>query len=120
MGGTDNEESSNSRTLSKLKLFRSFYILVVSYIYFTRVVVYLFATVLSYRVTWLRHFITEIGTLSFYVVIGFKFRPEVENPYMQVLYKRDDELEVEDDDTENLELVRSNSNQETDSFIRKI
>lgn len=98
----DNKTSNptNSRTLSRLKLFRSFYILVVSYIYFTRVVVYLFATILSYRITWLRHFTTEIGTLAFYVVVGYQFRPECENPYM-VLLKKDDEVLEE----ENVELV---------------
>merc|ERR1712157_11227 len=82
---TEGEVDSNtSRTLQKLKLFRTFYILVVSYIYFTRVIVYLFATILSYRYTWLRYFVTEIGTLAFYVIVGFKFRPEAENPYMQM------------------------------------
>merc|ERR1711862_740898 len=114
MGGTDNEESSNSRTLSKLKLFRSFYILVVSYIYFTRVVVYLFATILSYRITWLRHFTTEIGTLAFYVVVGYKFRPEIENPYMQLL-KKDDEF-VDDDHNNNVEM----GNTENEPIVRNI
>jgi len=110
----DNKTSNNptnSRTLSRLKLFRSFYILVVSYIYFTRVVVYLFATILSYRITWLRHFTTEIGTLAFYVVVGYQFRPEVENPYM-VLLKKDDEIIEEED----VELV----NREDEGLIRKI
>lgn len=73
-----------ARTLQKLKQFRSFYLLVVVYIYFTRIVVYLFATCLGYRQTWLRYFVTELGTLVFYAVVGFLFRPVSDNPYLKV------------------------------------
>lgn len=72
------------RTLSKLKLFRSFYLTVVAYIYFTRILIYLFATLLDYRHTWIRYFITELATLLFYVVTGLRFRPMNENPYLTV------------------------------------
>lgn len=85
--GEDNESvpsNESQKTLTKLKLFRSFYLLVVAYIYFTRIVVFLFATVLGYRHTWLRYFVTELGTLTFYAVVGIKFRPMVENPYFAV------------------------------------
>eukprot|EP00579_Thalassiosira_antarctica_P032705 CAMPEP_0202002230 /NCGR_PEP_ID=MMETSP0905-20130828/8118_1 /ASSEMBLY_ACC=CAM_ASM_000554 /TAXON_ID=420261 /ORGANISM="Thalassiosira antarctica, Strain CCMP982" /LENGTH=552 /DNA_ID=CAMNT_0048559073 /DNA_START=67 /DNA_END=1721 /DNA_ORIENTATION=+ len=71
------------RTLQKLKQFQRFYILVVVYIYFTRIVVYLFATMLGYRQTWLRYFVTELGTLVFYSVVGFLFRPMDDNPYFE-------------------------------------
>lgn len=77
------------RTLSKLKLFRSFYLTVVAYIYFTRILIYLFATLLDYRHTWLRYFIAELVTLLFYVVTGLRFRPMKENPYLTV--DKDDE-----------------------------
>lgn len=84
--GTDESVATDEsqKTLTKLKLFRSFYLLVVAYIYFTRIVVFLFATVLGYRHTWLRYFVTELGTLAFYTVVGMKFRPMVENPYFAV------------------------------------
>ncbi|KAL9181366.1 hypothetical protein ACHAXT_010171 [Thalassiosira profunda] len=73
-----------ARTLRKLKQFQRFYVLVVAYIYFTRIVVFLFATQLGYRVSWLRYFITEIGTLVFYCVVGILFRPMNENPYLSL------------------------------------
>ena len=73
---------SDSRLASKLKLFRSFYLLVVAYIYSTRIVVYLFATMLDYRHTWIRHFVIEAFTLTFYVWVGVLFRPMPENPYL--------------------------------------
>lgn len=73
-----------ARTLAKLKQFRSFYLLVVIYIYFTRIAVFLIAIELGYRQAWLRYFITELGTLAFYVVVGFLFRPVEDNPYLEV------------------------------------
>jgi hypothetical protein len=72
-----------ARTLQKLKQFQRFYALVVAYIYFTRIVVYLFATMLGYRLTWLRYFVTELGTLVFYLVVGILFRPLDDNPYFE-------------------------------------
>ena len=76
--------SEKGRILSKLKLFRSFYMLVVAYIYSTRILVYLFATMLSYKHLWIRYFVVEVVTLSFYVVTGFYFRPTVDGPYQGV------------------------------------
>lgn len=82
-------ESETKRLQSKLSLFRSFYIIVVAYIYFTRIVVYLFASTLSYNQTWIRYFITEVGTLLFYMIVGIKFKPTLEDEYVQV--NNDDE-----------------------------
>ena len=79
------------RAIVKLKLFRSFYLMVVAYIYLTRIVVFLVAGVLGFRYTWVQHFLTEVATLAFYVVTGYKFRPREENPYLE-LKKGDDNL----------------------------
>jgi len=82
-------------SLRKLKQFQRFYILVVVYIYFTRIVVYLFATTLGYRQTWLRYFVTELGTLVFYSVVGFLFRPMEDNPYLEAKGTDLDAVEIE-------------------------
>lgn len=71
--GTDVGEKG--AILAKLKLFRAFYLLVVAYIYATRILVYLFATILDYHHLWVRYFVVELVTLIFYVVVGFIFRP---------------------------------------------
>mmetsp|Transcript_13356 Transcript_13356/g.27099 ORF Transcript_13356/g.27099 Transcript_13356/m.27099 type:complete len:547 (-) Transcript_13356:79-1719(-) len=84
-----------ARTLQKLKQFRSFYLLVLVYIYFTRIAVYLFATCLGYRQTWLRYFVTELGTLVFYAVVGFLFRPVSDNPYLKVGRDAGADVEIE-------------------------
>lgn len=89
----DHDRADKQKTLAKLKLFRQFYLLVVAYIYFTRIAIYLFATVLDYRHTWVRYFITELATLAFYAIMGLQFRPMTENPYL-VLDKKDNDTEV--------------------------
>lgn len=86
----ENEADSN-RMMSKLKMFRSFYLLVIGYIYFTRIAVFIFATFLGYRHTWLRYLVTEVGTLTFYLVVGIKFRPMPDNPYLALKNDNDDD-----------------------------
>lgn len=80
------------RMLSKLQLFRSFYVLVVAYIYFTRIVVFIVASKLNYKHDWIKYLLTELGTLAFYVIVGIKFRPTEENKYAPV--ENDEEEEV--------------------------
>lgn len=79
------------RTLIKLKKFRAFYFLVVCYIYFTRIVIYLFSTVLDYRHTWVRYLVVELATLAFYGVTGLHMRPVPDNPYLSL--SKDDEVD---------------------------
>jgi len=78
------EHGEKGQILTKLKLFRSFYLLVVAYIYATRILVYLFATLLSYQHLWIQPFVVELVTLTFYVVVGMMFRPMAENPYLSL------------------------------------
>ncbi|XP_058104971.1 protein CANDIDATE G-PROTEIN COUPLED RECEPTOR 7 [Magnolia sinica] len=85
---TDGKAAVN---LMKLTLFRQYYIVVICYIYFTRVVVYALQTITSYRFMWTSLVAGELATLAFYVFTGYKFRPEVHNPYFVI---DDDEEEA--------------------------
>lgn len=84
-------------TVKKLKLFREFYLMVVSYIYFTRIIVFLAEATLPYKLIWLADFFTEAATLLFFCVTGWKFRPSENNPYFK----------LDDQDTEDIELETS-------------
>eukprot|EP01130_Rhizamoeba_saxonica_P007456 TRINITY_DN3018_c0_g1_i2.p1 TRINITY_DN3018_c0_g1~~TRINITY_DN3018_c0_g1_i2.p1 ORF type:complete len:316 (-),score=41.37 TRINITY_DN3018_c0_g1_i2:36-983(-) len=82
-------ESSTSdgkaaRSISKIKLFRKFYFVVLSYIYFTRIVVVFLKSALPYRAEWLTTFFTEAATLLFYSFTGYKFRPRDQSPYFNL------------------------------------
>ncbi|KAK7095551.1 protein GPR107-like [Littorina saxatilis] len=89
---TDGKAAIN---LQKLKLFRHFYILVVCYIYFTRIIVYLMKITLPFKLEWLTEMFTELAMMVFLVVTGVKFRPATDNPYLQVPLDSDDEEEIE-------------------------
>ena len=99
-------------------MFRHFYIMVVCYVYFTRIIVYLlritvpfqartlgsnvsqtlsFNQLLQYE--WLDPMCKELSTLVFFVMTGYKFRPASNNPYFAV---------ASEDDMEEV-LVGSNS-----------
>ncbi|CAK9169300.1 unnamed protein product [Ilex paraguariensis] len=83
---TDGKAAVN---LMKLTLFRQYYIVVICYIYFTRVVVYALETITSYRYLWTSVVAGELATLAFYVFTGYRFKPEAHNPYFVI----DDEEE---------------------------
>ncbi|KAL8520556.1 hypothetical protein ACS0TY_011183 [Phlomoides rotata] len=83
---TDGKAAVN---LMKLTLFRQYYIVVICYIYFTRVVVYALETITSYKYLWTSVVAGEVATLAFYIFTGYKFRPEAHNPYFVI----DDEEE---------------------------
>ncbi|XP_022085290.1 protein GPR107-like isoform X2 [Acanthaster planci] len=88
-------------SLSKLKLFRHFYILVVCYIYFTRIIVFLVKIIVPFRYMWLDEFFFELATYSFFVITAYNFRPGSDNPYFQVPSDDEDEVEMEEVLTEN-------------------
>lgn len=70
-----------ARNYMKLMLFRQFYIVVVCYIYFTRIVVYLLKSTTPYHYSWTADLAGEAATLFFYCFTGYKFRPVMQNPY---------------------------------------
>lgn len=78
---TDGKAAVN---LMKLTLFRHYYIVVICYIYFTRVIVYALETITSYRYLWTSVVASELATLGFYVFTGYKFKPEAHNPYFAI------------------------------------
>ncbi|KAK4802663.1 hypothetical protein SAY86_000866 [Trapa natans] len=85
---TDGKAAMN---LMKLTLFRQYYIVVICYIYFTRVAVFALETITSYKYLWTSVVAAELATLAFYVFTGYKFMPEAHNPYFAI---DDDEEEA--------------------------
>lgn len=81
-------------SLKKLKLFRQFYIMIVCYIYFTRIIVYLLRITVAFQYAWLDEMFHEMATYVFFVLTGYKFRPLPQNPYFQVDSDDDDEVEI--------------------------
>ncbi|XP_053683683.1 protein GPR107 [Sabethes cyaneus] len=86
--GTDGKAAINLR---KLKLFRQFYIMIVCYIYFTRIIVYLLKITVAFQYAWLDEMFKEMATYVFFVLTGYKFRPVSQNPYFSVHDNDDDD-----------------------------
>lgn len=85
-----------ARNMVKLTLFRQFYVMVVSYIYFTRIVVYLLKSTTPYEYLWLSDAAGELATLAFYCITGYLFRPASDNPYFALEPDEAAELEMEE------------------------
>ncbi|VVC39955.1 Hypothetical protein CINCED_3A025458 [Cinara cedri] len=88
---TDGKAAMNLR---KLKLFQQFYVMLVSYIYFTRILIYMLRMTVPFNFLWLNEFSKELATFVFFMMTGYKFRPTIANPYFQVA------SDVDDDDTD--------------------
>ncbi|XP_069545713.1 protein GPR108 isoform X2 [Brachyistius frenatus] len=89
---TDGKAAMN---LEKLKLFRHYYVMIVCYIYFTRIIAILLKITMPFQWQWCYEFLVEVSTLIFFVLTGYKFRPASNNPYLQL---PQDEEDVEMDE----------------------
>jgi G protein-coupled receptor 107 len=70
-----------ARTLAKLSLFRQFYLVVIGYLYFTRIIVYALRTIASYRYRWVAVTAEEVASLAFYLYMFYMFQPMEKNEY---------------------------------------
>ncbi|XP_044482137.1 protein CANDIDATE G-PROTEIN COUPLED RECEPTOR 7-like [Mangifera indica] len=90
-----------ARNLEKLTLFKQFYIVVVGYLYFTRIVVPGIGAFVYYRYEWFMNAAAEGASLAFYMVIYYNFRPIEKNPYLVIGDEEESEARqiLEEDDS---------------------
>ncbi|KAF9995422.1 hypothetical protein BGZ65_008934 [Modicella reniformis] len=82
LGEAAEAEGKVAENKVKYKLWGSFYLVTVVYIYLTRIMVEFLKVALPYQyVQWLVELLNEVITLGFYATIGWKFRPYANNPY---------------------------------------
>lgn len=89
-----------AKNLEKLTLFKQFYIVVIAYLYFTRVVVSAIGANINYKYHWMSVAAAEGASLVFYLFIFYNFQPVEKNPYLVVDdvedATADQSLEIED------------------------
>ncbi|XP_050995621.1 protein GPR108 isoform X2 [Acomys russatus] len=90
--GTDGKVAVN---LAKLKLFRHYYIMVICYIYFTRIIAILLRVAVPFQWQWLCQLLVESSTLAFFVLTGYKFQPAGDNPYLQLPQEDEEDVQME-------------------------
>ncbi|XP_057700233.1 protein GPR108-like [Corythoichthys intestinalis] len=108
---TDGKAAMN---LEKLKLFRHYYVMIVCYIYFTRIIAILLKVTMPFQWQWFYEFLVEVSTLIFFVLTGYKFRPASNNPYLQLPQDEEDEemdeIVTESGALEGISKVKKTSN----------
>ncbi|XVF06467.1 hypothetical protein REPUB_Repub06bG0050600 [Reevesia pubescens] len=78
---TDGKAAKN---LEKLTLFKQFYLVVIGYLYFTRILVSAVGAFLNYRFEWFITVLEEGASLVFYAFIFYNFQPMEKNPYLLI------------------------------------
>ncbi|XP_028305261.1 protein GPR108 [Gouania willdenowi] len=109
-----NTDGKAAMNLEKLKLFRHYYVMIVCYIYFTRIIAILLKITMPFQWQWCYEFLVEVSTLIFFVLTGYKFRPASNNPYLQLPQDEDDveadEVVTESGALEGISKVKKTSN----------
>ncbi|KAL5207721.1 hypothetical protein ABZP36_032156 [Zizania latifolia] len=95
---TDGKAALN---LQKLTLFKRFYVVVVGYLYFTRIIASAFLALLSYKYQWGVNVAIEAASFAFYLFVFYDFQPVEKNPYLYIGDATEDdgaggELEMDD------------------------
>ena len=92
--GTDFKDTKATRSLERLRRFRTFYLVTVAFVYFTRIIVFLLQTTLPFEITWMANVFSETASLLFYAATGVLFAPGRKNPYISLAQEddADDEL----------------------------
>lgn len=110
-------------SLQKLRLFRRFYVMVLTYIYATRILVYLIQSTIPFRYTWTAALLDEIITVVFYVSTGYMFSPMPDNKYFLLPQEEDsiplDEIVTTTGANEGLRNVRPEVRETTLRQYRK-
>jgi hypothetical protein len=96
----EGNDGKQNRNLSRLQQFRTFYIAVVAFIYFTRIIIPLSETQLPYQFTWVPHFMYEASAVFFYAFCGVRFKPTEEDSMFAPAASDADPGEVNLDDVE--------------------
>ncbi|PKI60984.1 hypothetical protein CRG98_018614 [Punica granatum] len=91
---TSKTDGKAARNLAKLQLFRQFYIVVIGYLYFTRIVVFALRTIAAYKYQWVSNAAEEIASLAFYIVMFYMFKPVERNEYFILDEEEEKEAEM--------------------------
>ncbi|KAK4772865.1 hypothetical protein SAY87_027884 [Trapa incisa] len=91
---TSKTDGKAARNLAKLQLFRQFYIVVIGYLYFTRIVVFALKTIAAYQYRWVSNASEEIASVAFYTVMFYMFRPVETNEYFALGEEEEKEAEM--------------------------
>uniref|UniRef100_A0A2K5JS60 GOST seven transmembrane domain-containing protein n=1 Tax=Colobus angolensis palliatus TaxID=336983 RepID=A0A2K5JS60_COLAP len=92
MSGTDGKVAVN---LAKLKLFQHYYVMVICYVYFTCIIAILWQVAVPFQWQWLYQLLVEGSTLAFFVLMGYKFQPTGDNPYLQLPQEDEEDVQME-------------------------
>ncbi|XXG54902.1 hypothetical protein AAC387_Pa03g2670 [Persea americana] len=91
---TSKTDGKAARNLAKLTLFRQFYVVVVGYLYFTRIIVYALRTIAAYKFQWVTTAAEEGASLAFYLFMFYMVRPEERNEYIALDEDEEEAAEV--------------------------
>ncbi|WJX09259.1 Protein CANDIDATE G-PROTEIN COUPLED REPTOR 7 [Trifolium repens] len=83
-----------SRNHAKLSFFRQFYIVVIGYLCFKRIIVFALRIIVSYKYRWVSNAAEETISFVFYIVMFYMFRPVEKNECFVLDEKEEETAEI--------------------------
>ena len=80
------KETSQTDGMAAINLikFRHFFLIIVCYIYFTRIIRYLLKITVPFQYEWLDVLFQQLATTIFFILTGYHFQPKHNNLYFQI------------------------------------
>lgn len=96
----NSKDERSQKNATRLAQFQQFYLVVIGYLYFTRIISLFIKDSLPFNYIWLPDLLSQLVSMFLFVFTGFRFRPMKENPYTSVKSDDDEDFELEGNESE--------------------
>jgi hypothetical protein len=85
------KDEKSIKNAVRLSQFQQFYLVVIGYLYFTRIIALFIKDSLPHTWSWVPDLAAQLVSMGLFVFTGYRFRPMKDNPYTSVKSESDDE-----------------------------
>lgn len=112
----NSKDERSQKNAVRLGQFQQFYLVVIGYLYFTRIISLFIKDTLPFNYLWIPDLLSQLVSMFLFLFTGVRFRPMKENPYIHVNSEDEGDLEGEIDEEDVKDIPM---NDETQQYIQE-